>query len=146
LATFLYTKAAESFLDGSTGHLSWSGDTIKLVLVKAAYTPVQATDQFRSIITAANELTGGVSVAFTGKTVTDGVADAADVTLTAVPASQVAQGFVIFQDTGVSATSRLIMYADSTKYTGLPLNTSGADVVITWDNGANKIFHHASTC
>jgi hypothetical protein len=45
---------------------------------------------------------------------------------------------VIYQDTGVEGTSRLIGYYDVA--TGLPITPNGGDVTVTLDNGANKIF------
>jgi hypothetical protein len=72
------------------------------------------------------------------KTVTDGVADAEDVVLTAVPASGAAGAIVIYKDTGTASSSRLIAYIDTA--TGLPITPNGSNVTITWDSGTNRIF------
>jgi hypothetical protein len=77
------------------------------------------------------------SGALTGKTVTAGVADAVDVTFTAVSGATV-EAIVLYADSGTEATSRLIAYIDTA--TGLPLTPNGGDVTVAWDNGANKIF------
>jgi hypothetical protein len=77
------------------------------------------------------------SGALSGKTFTNGVFDASDVTVGAVAGAEVTQ-IVLFKHTGSDATARLIARYDTG--TGLPFTPSGADVPITWDNGANKIF------
>lgn len=71
------------------------------------------------------------------KTVTAGVADAADLTLAAVSGSPVTQ-IVLYQDRGVESTSRLMLNIDTA--TELLLTPNGGDITITWDNTANKTF------
>lgn len=88
-----------------------------------------------------SDITAGARIATSGnlasKTVTGGVADAADVTFSAVTGATV-EAVVIYKDTGSAATSPLISYADD--YTSLPVTPNGGDITVTWDNGANKIF------
>lgn len=129
----LYDRGRQSFLEGG---IAWLTDNIKAILIDTGtYTPNFTTDQFRS------DIPGGAQVStspnFTSKTSTAGVADADDITFTAVPATSV-EAVVLFQDTGTAATSRLIAYLDSV--TGLPATTNGGDVIIQWSNGPNKIF------
>jgi hypothetical protein len=131
MANALYDLGREAFLAGS---ISWSGDTIKVALVDTGtYTVNLATHQFLS------SLTGVVGTAQTlaSKTVTAGVADAADVTYTAVTGATV-EAIVVYKDTGVAGTSPLIAYIDTAA--NLPVTPNGGDIGITWDNGANKIF------
>ena len=71
------------------------------------------------------------------KTYTGGVFDADDVTFTAVT-SGTYEHLVIWIDTGVEATSRLVACFDTA--TGLPVTSSGGNVIVTFDSGANKIF------
>ncbi len=128
----LYDNGRQSFLDGS---ISWGTDTIKVAMVDTAlYTVNLATHKFF------NSITGQVGTSVTiasGKTTTAGVADGADVTFSAVTGATV-EALVIYKDTGVPATSRLIAYIDAG--TNLPVTPNGGDITITWDNGANKIF------
>lgn len=77
------------------------------------------------------------SGALASKTITNGTADAADVTLTAVTGSQ-SEALIIYKDTGVESTSKLIAWIDTA--TGLPVTPNGGDITIAWDNGTNKIF------
>ena len=135
MANALYDKGREGFLDGS---IDWDTDTIKECLVRG-YTVNLATHQFLSDITGGG---GGTivatSAALSSKTVAAGVADAADVTHSAVAAGAAIPYIIIYKDTGVAGTSRLIAYIDTA--TNLPVTPNGGDIVVQWDNGANKIF------
>lgn len=135
MANALYDKGREGFLDGS---IDWDTDTIKECLVRG-YAVNLATHQFLSDITGGG---GGTivstSAALASKTVAAGVADAADVTHSAVPAGAAIPYIIIYKDTGVAGTSRLIAYIDTA--TNLPVTPNGGDITVAWDNGANKIF------
>lgn len=133
MANALYDLGRQAFLDAD---IDWSANNIKVILVDTgAYTVNLATDQFLSIIP------GGAIIATSGnlasKTSTAGVADAADVTFNAVSGASV-EALVIYQDTGVAGTSRLIAYIDTAS--GLPVTPNGGNITVTWDNGANRIF------
>jgi hypothetical protein len=133
MANALYDYGREGFLDGS---IDWDTDNIKVVLVDTAtYTVNTATDQHLDDIPAGERV--ATSSNLSSKTVTDGVADAADVTFSTVTGDQ-AEALVIYQDSGVESTSRLIAYIDTA--TGLPVTPNGGDITIAWDDGANKIF------
>jgi hypothetical protein len=129
MANTLYDKGREAFL---AGNADWDANTIKVSLLSASYTFSQAHDFF-------DDITGVVatSSALGSKTTTDGVADAADITFTAVTGSQVTQ-FIIWADTGTPATSRLLVYFDSA--TNLPVTPNGGDITIQWSSGSDKIF------
>jgi hypothetical protein len=138
MASGLYDKGREGHLDGS---IVESTDTIKAVLVHnsaggTSYTVNLATDQFLSDVPSAARV--ATSGALASKTVTAGVFDAADVTLTAVTGVQV-DAIVLYKDTGTAGTSRLIAYID-TAASGLPVVPNGGDITLQWDNGANRIF------
>lgn len=133
MANAVYPKAKEGFLGGD---IAWDSDNIKVSLVDTGAYTYSSSDDFL------NDIAGGAIIAtsgnLAGKSITNGVADANDVTITAVSGVSV-EALVIYQDTGSSATSRLIAYLD-TGVTGLPFTPNGGDVTITWDNGASKIF------
>lgn len=78
-----------------------------------------------------------VSTTLTGRTTTGGVADADDVTFTAVTGDQ-SELLVVYKDTGTEGSSPLIAYIDTA--TGLPITPSGGDITVVWSNGSNKIF------
>lgn len=133
MANALYDKGRESFL---RGEISWNSDDIKVVLCDLAdYTQDLANDQFLSDIPVAARV--ATTPNLTAKTTTDGVADAADATFSLVTGDQ-SEAIVIYQDTGVEATSRLIAFIDTA--TGLPVTPNGGDITVQFDNGSNKIF------
>jgi hypothetical protein len=105
-----------------TSAIDFAADTIKCALVASTYTPNQNThEDFADItneVTGTNYVAGGAAMA-TPTVTMDGAGlvtiDSAD------PAtwSQSASGFstarraIVYQDTGVAATSRLIGYSDA---------------------------------
>lgn len=132
MANGLYDKGREGFLDGS---IDWDTDIIKIALIDTGlYIPNLATHTFWSDVSA-----GLVGTAMTLglKTVTAGVADAADVTFTAVTGATV-EALVIYKDTGIATTSRLIAFIDTG--TGLPVTPNGGDIIVVFDSGVNRIF------
>ncbi len=133
MSNALYEKGREGFL---AGEIDWDTDVIKAVLIDAAdYTVNLAAHQFLSDIPLAARV--ATSAALTGKTVDNGVADAADLVFPTVNGDHV-EALVIYQDTGTAGTSRLIAYIDTAA--GLPVTPNGGDINVAWDNGANKIF------
>lgn len=132
MANALFDPGREGFLDGS---IDWDTGDIRVMLVRSTYT-FDAADKFVADLGAVDN---GRSAALGSKTVTNGVADAGDTSLTAT-AAVACNALVLFQHTGADATARLIAYID-TPTSGLPFTPSaGQTVNITWDNGANKIF------
>jgi hypothetical protein len=49
------------------------------------------------------------------------------------------EAIVIYKDTGTESTSPLIAIID-TATRSLPITPNGGDIIVTWDNGTNKIF------
>lgn len=94
---------------------------------------INVDDNLDDIAAAARVAT---SANLTSKTATDGVLDAADVTLSAVTGDP-SEGIVLYKDTGTASTSRLIALIDTA--TGLPITPNGGDISISWDNGNLKI-------
>jgi len=132
MANVLFNAGREGFLDGS---IDWDTNDIRVMLVRSTYTFDNA-DRFVSDLGAVDN---GRSVALASKTVTNGVADAADTSITATSAVA-CNALVIFQHTGTDSSARLIAYID-TPASGLPFTPSaGQAVSIAWDNGANRIF------
>lgn len=133
MANALFDKARQRFLEGQ---FNWNTDTIKAILVDTGtYTVNLSAHEFLSDIGTGARIS--VSGAFTGKTTAGGAADANDITFTSVTGASV-EAIVIYSDTGVDSTSPLIAFIDTA--TGLPITPNGGDIIVTWDNGANKIF------
>lgn len=116
----------------------WTSVTIKAMLMKAAYTPNQATDVHVSDIVA-NELTSSAYVRKTlankyrtVDTVNHRCGYGADnITWTALGAGVVA-GAAIFYDTGSDATAELICYLDT-----IDVDPNGVDYVLRFNGGAS---------
>lgn len=134
MANTIYPKGREGFAGGD---VAWDSDTIKLMAVDVDYVYNAAHDFLDDVVAAARVAT---SAAFTSKTITDGVLDAADVTLAALPAGNTITAIIVFQDTGVEATSRLLLFFDTkADTTAISVATNGGDVVVTWSNSSTKI-------
>jgi len=131
MANALYPKFKEQLLSGAVNMLT---ATVKCMLIKNGYTYSTSHQYVSDISTYDN----GRSSALTGKTVTNGVFDADDVSLAATAAVETI-GIVLYIDSGDDATSLLVAYIDSA--TGLPFTpAAGGQVNIVWDNGAYRIF------
>lgn len=133
MANALFDKARQRFLEGQ---FNWNTDTIKAVLIDTGtYTVNLSAHEFLSDVGSGSRI--ATSGAFTGKATTGGAADANDVTFTSVTGASI-EAIVLYKDTGTDATSPLIAFIDTA--TGLPITPNGGDIIVTWDNGANKIF------
>lgn len=133
MANTLYDKARQRFLEAQ---INWMTDTVKAILVDTgAYTPQTAIHEYLADIPLSARIAGPVTL--TAKATTSGAADAADSTFTSVSGPSI-EAIVIYIDTGTEATSPLVAYIDTA--TGLPITPNGGDIIVTWDNGANKIF------
>lgn len=136
MANALYNAGRQKFLEGG---IAFASDTIKAQLVDTnggtPYTFSQSHANFSDVPSGSRI---GTAVALSGKTTTDGIADASDTTFTSVTSGSTAEAVVIYKDTGTESTSTLIAYLDTA--TGLPVTTNGGDIIIQWDNGSNKIF------
>ena len=140
MANGLFNPGREGFLDGT---IDWDTAVIKIALVRG-YT-FNGAHKFVSDVTGNSGVLHVTSSALTSKTVTDGVADAADVAFTAVASNASNHSVLIFQSSAVgggadvaATAQRLIAWIDTG--TNFPIVPNGGDVNIAWDNGANKIF------
>lgn len=138
MANALFNPGREGFL---AGEIDWNNAVIGVYLVRG-YT-FDATDKFVSDLTGATLVAGPVTLS--SPAVTDGVADAADVTFPAVAAGAACDMLIIAQRSAVTggadvadSAKRLIACIDTA--TGLPVTPNGGDISVAWDNGANKIF------
>lgn len=131
MANALFPKGKEKFLSGS---INLSVDTIKAAALTAL--TWDTTDEFYSDV---NTNVVGTPATLGSKTVTNGVFDAADVTISGIASGTVTR-LVIYKDTGVAATSPVIAFFDTGSGGAISVAPGGADLVIAWDSGANKIF------
>lgn len=134
MASVIYPKYKEAILQ-SAANSSLTG-TVKCICIDAADYTYSAAHDFLDDVPAGARI--GTAQTLANKTYADGVFDADDVTFTAVSGDQF-EAILIYIDTSVDATSRLVAYIDSG--TGLPYTPSGGNITITWPSGADKIFH-----
>lgn len=143
MANAMFDLGREGFL---AGEIDWDTAVIRAALVRG-YTTIDHTDKFVADLAGATYPVALASCPILGtKTVTAGVADAADVTFTAVAAGAAITAVIIFQSSTVAGTGdpvadaakRLIAFIDTA--TNFPITPNGGDITIAWDNGANKIF------
>jgi hypothetical protein len=132
MANAIYPKYKEVILQ-SAANSDMSAGTVKVALVDTGVYTYNAADQFYSSISSA---VVGTPQTLGTKVFTNGVFDAADSTFTSVSGSTV-EALVIYIDTGVAGTSRLIAYLD-TSITGLPVTPNGGNILVTWN--ASGIF------
>lgn len=133
MANTLFDSARQRFLEAQ---INWMTDTIKVYLIDTgAYTPQTAIHQYLSDVSGGSRIAGPVTL--TSKSTSGGAADAADVTFTSVSGASI-EAILIYSDTGTESTSPLIAWIDTA--TGLPITPNGGDIIVTWDNGTNKIF------
>jgi hypothetical protein len=131
MANQMFDPGREGFLDGS---IDWDTDDIRFMLVLNSYS-FDASDRYLSDLGAVDN---GRTAALGSKTVTSGVADAADTSLVATAATASGK-LVAFKHTGSDATARVICCIDTA--TGLPFTpAAGQTVNIAFDSGANRIF------
>jgi hypothetical protein len=132
MANSLYEKARERLL---TAQFDWLNDTFQVVLVdNGTYTVNLATHEFYNAAQA-GVIAGPVSLS--GAAVVAGAADANDVTFSSVSGASI-ESIIIFKNVTNPADSPLLAYIDTA--TGLPITPNGGDIIVTWDNGPNKIF------
>ena len=136
MANALYDKGREGFLDGT---IDYDTNTIKASLVdKDKYTFSAAHQYLTSVGSSAR---AGTATTLTSKTVTSGVAGAANSTFVSVTAGTTVGAVILFKDTGSSGTSNLICYIDQTSTGGtFSVIPSGGNIIVNWSTGANKIF------
>ncbi|HYH49646.1 MAG TPA: hypothetical protein VEG38_08865 [Acidimicrobiia bacterium] len=139
MANSLFSQAREGF---AVGEVNWSTGVIKVALVRG-YT-FDDTDKFVSDVTGGGGTLHATSAALGSKTATNGVLDAADVTFTTPAADANDHSILIFQSSAVgggadvaATAQRVIAWIDTA--TGLPIRPNGANITISWDDGANRI-------
>jgi hypothetical protein len=141
VASVLFDPGREGFLDGT---INWGTTPVKKAALVRGYT-FSAAHKFVSDVTGAGGTLVQTSAALASLTPTNGVADAADVTFSAVAAGAAIPAVIIFQSSAVTGgadvaatAQRLIAYIDSA--TGLPVTPNGQNITVAFDNGSNRIF------
>lgn len=130
MANAIYPEFKEHLLKGD---IDFDTATITAVLVDGAdYTYSAAHDALDDIPAGARVATANLA----SVTTVDGLIDAADTTFTAAT-GDVSEIIILYVNSGVEATSYLILYLD-TGVTGLPVTPNGGDIVVQW-NGSGIV-------
>lgn len=131
MANALFTIGKQGILDRTIDMVTGN---LKCALMNLALdTPSLTTDDNLDDILAGVVATSGNLGA---KTFVGGLFDAADNTFGVVASGAVCGAIVVYLDTGVSSTSRLIYYID--QGTRLPVTPNGTELVLSWN--ASGIF------
>lgn len=157
--SFIYNSAKEAFL-GGTNSIDLLSGNIGVALVSTSYVPGTggsnaATHSILNHVGTSNIVKTAFLNATTGATqssgitITNGVFDGPDITITSVPGTSVSiNALVFFEHLGANyntstaawTNAKLICYVDQAS-SGLPVNNpGGANVTVVFDNGAFKIF------
>ncbi|MEU7032716.1 hypothetical protein ABZ958_03395 [Streptomyces sp. NPDC046237] len=127
MASALYPSFKQLLLGGD---IDMASDDLRVVIVDTADYTYSAAHDFLDDVPAGARV--AASSALGSKTITNGVFDAADVTLNAVTGDSV-EAIVLYKHTGSDATASLIAYID-----GVSVTPNGGSVQIQWD--ASGIF------
>lgn len=132
MASALYDSYKQDLLDRGLG-VDYDTDNIQCALLDTGTYTFSAAHNFR------DDFSGVVASAadanFASKTVANGVADAADLTYTAVSGASI-EALGIYRNVGTAATDDLIAFIDGFS----AVTPNGGDITVTWDSGANRIF------
>jgi hypothetical protein len=139
MASNWYTLALQEFLAGA---IDLQTDTIKVALVQITgtgtpYTVDITTDQFLSVIPSGAIV--ATSPALTTKVIANGIFGADDTVFTGVGIGPAAGALVIYKDTGSAGTSNLLLYLDSSNYSGLPVTPNGGNINVAFSGTGNLI-------
>lgn len=121
MASQLYPQGANHIL-GKATQVNFASDTFKILFYASTF---NSAHEFVSDLTGASIVAR--SGALTGITITSGVIDANDITLTAVSGSAFSE-VILYKDTGVDTTAPLIAIFDVTTFT-----PTGGDVNVVFN-------------
>lgn len=134
MANAAYTPFKQNQLSATA--IDFANDDIIIALVEASGYTFSAAHDFY------DDVPGGAIVAesdaLDNPTITNGVFDSDDETITGVPSARQVDYVILVQDTGSAATSRLIAKYDTG--VNFPLSTNGGDVTVQVNSGSTKWF------
>lgn len=130
MANILYDFGRDLFAQGG---IDWATATLKAALVTSGYVPNLATDEFLNIIPGGDILS---TASLSGLSTSAGKCFATAITFNGTTQGQIGSQIVIYKDTGVPSTSRLIGYINVA--TGLPVTSNGGAIVCTFFS--NEVF------
>lgn len=133
MANQFYPAAKQLLLEGQ---LNWLTDPIYAILLDTNYYTFSANHQSLADIDGLAFLAS--SGLLTGRTTTNGVADADDLVFSAITGGPTIQALVLVKDGGTALASKLIAYIDTAA--GLPYEPNGSALGVQWSNSEKRIF------
>jgi len=127
MANILYPLFKQALWE-QPANSSLSAGTVKCVAVDLADYTYSAAHDFLDDVPSGARI--GTPQTIGSKTFTAGVFDGADVTFPSVTGDQF-EALVIYIDTGVESTSRLVAYLDTVG--GLPRTPDGGNIPVVWN-------------
>jgi len=128
----LYPKFKEQLLQSQIDSLLTGN--VKVMLIKSGY----VYSEQHEFVSDVSNYGGGRSGLLQNKSVSNGVFDADDISISVISGGQMV-ALVLYIDKGADNISPLIAYLDDVA--GLPVTCIANDIVfIIWDNGLYKIF------
>jgi hypothetical protein len=144
--SFLYDWARDDFLQGRLLWRASGGHVFRAMLVDLdLYIPDRNLHRYLSAVpisarAGAFGATGREDgVALTPLTPGQGVADAQDIIIPAVPVGGEYEALVIYRDDGISESSCELVCLIG-RAVGLPAATDGGNIMVGWSDTANRIF------
>lgn len=133
MANLLYGKTKQAFFNGN---IDVTVNQIKILFVDSTYSPNISSDEFVSNIPLSS--IKHRSAALSNVTTTLGVLDADDIVISDYPGDPF-KALVLYLNTNIDSTSRLIAYIDNSS--GLPFSGINSPITlsINWNNDSNKI-------
>lgn len=129
----VYPKAKELMLGAGLNLLS---ATVQAILIDTSLYTYSAAHQYLSDIPAGARV--GTPQTLTGKSITNGVFDAADPSWSGLSGTPSIEAVALVVNTGTESTSPLLAFFDTA--TGLPISSGATGGTVAWDNGASRIF------
>ena len=136
MSKFTYAKTMIKVGSG-TLDLSSLSDVRAILIEDGGYSQDEILDEFLSDIPSGARIATQALANYDFGSSSTAIATADAVTFTSPPASRTVKGIVLYEDTGVEATSPLLSYDD--EQDGLPVLTDGTDIFVVWDEYLFKV-------
>lgn len=133
MATGLYVKGKQNL--GVQNIDLLGGNIIAILVDTSVYSADLSNDSVQADIPSSAII---AERTLTGKSFTNGIFDADDLSFPSLESDQEVGAIVLAQDSNAASTSLLVAYIDSVPQ--FPVTPDGTDFTIIWDNGPNKIF------
>jgi hypothetical protein len=129
----LYLPAKQMMLEAK---LNWLADPIYVILLDTTYYLFSANHASLDDVDGRAFVRSSPLLA--GKSIINGAADAADVSVPPVMGGPIIRALILVKDGGNALDSKLIAYIDTAA--NLPYTPDGRNIVIIWDDGPNRVF------